>query len=140
MFIVLMGILSYAHPVKSEDTIIYPQDLPPTQEEIIEPFPLEYSFKRMIFSLVALIALLLISFWFLKRMMQGKLRPTGESKKMRIIEKKPLSAKSMLYLVEVEQEKVLLVESQIQVRPILRKSSKFPDWKAAENNTPSKIP
>jgi|GEM_PF-1705230 len=76
------------------------------------------TFKRMVVSLVTLIALVAISFYLIKRIMNKRYRGAPETAGIKILEKKALSPKSMLYLVEIDQEKVLISESHLEVRPL----------------------
>lgn len=71
---------------------------------------------KMVLSLIALIILLGFSFWFLRRLVQNKVNRGSKIAAIQIIEKKMISPKSMLYLVEVEGQKVLLAESQLEIR------------------------
>ncbi len=71
----------------------------------------------MLFSLAGLLVLVLGTFWFLKRMGKGKLR-LGSNRTIQILEKRPLSPKTVLYIVEIEGKQVLISESQLEVRAL----------------------
>ncbi len=71
---------------------------------------------KMFLTLTALVALLIFTFWFLRRVIQNRLRKGVGIQSIRILEKRMISPKSMLYLIEVEGQKVLLAESQLEVR------------------------
>lgn len=90
-------------------------DTPATQssEEATESY--QHAFSRMIFSLIALIVLLVGGVWFLKRLSKGKFR-FGMHKQVEILEKRPLSPKTALYVVRIDGKKVLISESQLEVR------------------------
>ena len=90
------------------------------------PYTKDYrqSFFRMLISLAAIIALLFVTFWALRRLMRGKMNQANQSKSIKILEKRALSQKTMLYLIEMEKEKILLAESHLDVRPIHVKGEK----------------
>ena len=71
---------------------------------------------KMFLSLTFLIVLGFVTFWFLKRIFQERRERGRGTEVIRILEKRMISPKSMLYLVEVEGKKVLLAESQLEVR------------------------
>ena len=76
------------------------------------------TFIRMMITLAVIVALIFITFWMFRRMMRHRMKTTTNTKAIQILEKKALSPKSMLYLVEVEGEKVLVSESHIEVRSL----------------------
>ncbi|HKZ00303.1 MAG TPA: flagellar biosynthetic protein FliO [Rhabdochlamydiaceae bacterium] len=76
----------------------------------------EHAFVKMLVTLVGLIVLILLSVWMLRRIAQGRFSKSSTQKGIKILEKRPLSGKSMLYLVEVSGKKVLIAESQLEVR------------------------
>ena len=71
---------------------------------------------KMFLSLMVVIILLAVTFWFLRRLIQTKMRRGSGTQSIQILEKRMISAKSMLYLIEVEGQKVLLAESQVEIR------------------------
>ncbi len=76
----------------------------------------EGAFIKMIVTLFVLILFVFLTFWVIRRLGQGRLRGFGSSRSIRVIERKPLSPKSMLYLVEIGHKKFLIAESQLEVR------------------------
>lgn len=74
------------------------------------------AFVKMLVTLCALIALLAISFWFIKRLLRARGQRGLSPLSVHILERKALSPKTTLYLVEVEGKRVLLAESQLEVR------------------------
>ena len=54
----------------------------------------------------------------LRKMSYGRLRGINALKSIKILEKRPLSSKSILYLIEVGGKQVLIAESQLAVRTI----------------------
>ena len=71
---------------------------------------------KMLLTLFAVALLLGVTFWFLRRLIQNKLRRGVGVPSIQILEKRMISPKSVLYLVEVEGQKVLLAESSLEIR------------------------
>ena len=65
----------------------------------------------MVSTLGMLTALLLFISWFLKRMMRTRVQQLNTSSAIKIIEQRQLSARSMLYLIELEGKTFALGES-----------------------------
>ncbi len=80
------------------------------------------SYKVAIFKtfgiLVFLLGFIFLTVWALRRLSQGRFRASNHYKSIKVLEKRPLSPKSMLYLVEVYEKKFLIAESQHEVRPL----------------------
>lgn len=68
--------------------------------------------------LLLLLALVFLTVWLLRRLSQGRFRSFNQFKSIKILEKRPLSPKSILYLVEVHGKKLLVSESQCEVRSL----------------------
>jgi flagellar biogenesis protein FliO len=92
------------------------QEIPPlpSSTEITQSY--EGSFIRVIVSLIGLVVLVVVTFWILKRLGRGRFGKLGSDKLIHIIERRNLSPKSVLYLVQIENKRVLLSESQFEVR------------------------
>ncbi|HSX11691.1 MAG TPA: flagellar biosynthetic protein FliO [Chlamydiales bacterium] len=71
---------------------------------------------KMFLSLIVLVALLFISYWFLRRLIQNRLQKGGGEQAIQILEKRMISPKTMLYIIEVENKKILVAESQLEVK------------------------
>lgn len=74
------------------------------------------AFVKMFLTLIALILLMAGSFWFLRRLVKTRGNRSFGEQKIQLLEKRVISPKSMLYLVEVEGQKILLAESQLEIR------------------------
>ena len=73
---------------------------------------------KMLLALLALIALLFGTYWILRRLIQNRMqRGTGEQA-IAVLEKKMVSPKTMLYLVQVEEKKILFAESHLEVKAL----------------------
>ncbi|HEY2811315.1 MAG TPA: flagellar biosynthetic protein FliO [Rhabdochlamydiaceae bacterium] len=88
----------------------------PSSEELTQSY--EGSFVRIIVSLLGLIVLIVATFWILKRLGRGRFGKLGGDRAIRIVEKRPLSPKSVLYIVEMGSKRVLISESQVEVRAL----------------------
>jgi flagellar biogenesis protein FliO len=110
-----------AAPFDFKQPSLPPQELPfpttptPSAEELTDSY--HGAFIRMLLSLVGLLVLLFGTFWFLKRMGRGRMG-FGSRQSIQILEKRSLSPKSVLYIVEIEGKKILLSESQLEVRAL----------------------
>lgn len=78
----------------------------------------EGAFFKMLLTLVALIVFVFLTFWMFRRLSQGRLLSGNNTRSIKIIDKRPLSPKSMLYIVEVGNKRVLIAESHLEVRSI----------------------
>lgn len=79
----------------------------------------EGAFIKMLLTLGGLLALVFLTIWLLKKMTNGRFGSLGTQKKIHILEKKPLSPKTLLYLIEIDGKKALISESQLEVRTLL---------------------
>lgn len=79
----------------------------------------ESAFIKTIVVLIGLLALVVLTVWMFKKISHGRLRTFNYLKSIKIIEKRPLSPKSMLYLIEVNGKQVLIAESQLEVKPVM---------------------
>ncbi len=84
-----------------------------------EPLEYETSFLKMIFSLIGLLIVFFLTMWMLKKMSQGRLGFKSQNSSIKIIEKKALSPKSILYVVEIEGKKIVIAESQLEIKPLI---------------------
>ena len=84
----------------------------------VEPPPGDYGamFFKMLGSLLLLVALLVGTAWILRRLIRHRLTKSNRGQAINILERRVLSPKTMLYLVEVEHRKVLIAESHLEVR------------------------
>jgi flagellar biogenesis protein FliO len=81
----------------------------------VEPPTYEYALGKMLLTLLGLIMLIVLTVWMLRKLGGGKMGGAS-SQAIKIIERRPLSQKSVLYLIEVQGKKVLIAESQLEVR------------------------
>lgn len=73
---------------------------------------------KMLLTLLALALLLFGSFWFLRRLIQNRLQKGIGKQSIDILEKRMISPKTMLYLVQVENKKILVAESHLEIKAL----------------------
>ncbi len=101
-------------------------ETPAPSTEITPPLPsssemtysYENAFIKMLVTLVGLIFLVFATFWILRRLGKGKFKMGGAGRAVNIIERRPLSPKTMLYIIEIEGKQILISESQLEVRTL----------------------
>jgi flagellar protein FliO/FliZ len=76
------------------------------------------AFLKMIISLAVLIGLMVVTVWFMRRLIQQRLLKGSSGQSIHLVEKKMISPKTMLYIVEIEGKRVLLAESQLEIRKL----------------------
>ena len=89
---------------------------PDTPPEIMPSY--EGAFLKMFLTLIALIVGIFLTVWLLKRLSQGRLSHSS-GKTIQIIEKRSLSPKTMLYLIDVDGKQTLIAESQLEVKKVM---------------------
>jgi flagellar biogenesis protein FliO len=111
MFLCQMAITEEITPPATEENISLPQENTPA------PMPqvsYKTAFIKMILILIGIIAFAVFTLYMFKKLSRSHFL-CNEEKMMKILEKKPLSPKSMLYLMDVEGQKIIIMESQIQL-------------------------
>lgn len=105
--------MAYAQIEPPEPTteVQHPSEMP-------SPPTYKAAFTKMMVTLLGLIILIVIAVWMLRRISHGRMKQLNYGRAIKIIERRPLSAKSVLYLVEINGKQVVVAESQIEVRAI----------------------
>lgn len=93
------------------ETIDVMQQIPP-----IPPGDYGAAFVKMVLTMIAIIALLFGTIWFLRRLVQQRLQRGVGEQSIRVLEKKMISPKTMLYLIEADKKKILIAESHLEVK------------------------
>ena len=75
-------------------------------------------FFKMLFNLIALVILIVATYYFFKRFTKMKFINQNQNSNIKILEKRVLSPKSILYLIEIDGKKSLISESHLEVRKI----------------------
>lgn len=96
-------------------------------DDVQAPVTYKGAFVKMMLTLLGLILLIVISVWMLRRISHGRMKQMNYGRTIKVLERRPLSAKSILYLVEISGKKVVIAESQIEVRMITTADHLSPD-------------
>ena len=86
-----------------------------------EIFPVENyqaSLMKMFFMLILLIAFLILTVWLLRKFLNARMQLASQGKSIQILERRTISPKSILYLIEIDGENFLISESQVQIQKI----------------------
>jgi flagellar protein FliO/FliZ len=97
-------------------TEMHPMEIEVTQPE--EKISYEYAFIKMILILAALLASIFLSIWLFKRFARMRISNMNPLRNIKILERRPLSPKTMLYLIQISGKHVVISESQLEVRMI----------------------
>ena len=100
-------------------------EVPITPEEAMGSY--EGAFLKMFLTLIALLVAIFFAAWALRKLAHGRLMQFNNSKNIKILEKRALSPKTALYLIEVHGRKTVIAESQLEVKKIIT----FPPEKEA---------
>jgi len=95
---------------------LLPEDPESSKSLFVGGSEFDESFKKMFWALGALVVLIFITVWMIKRLTKIRLTQFNRFSKIKIIEKRSLSPKSILYLVEIGGRRFFLSESQLEVR------------------------
>ena len=84
----------------------------------LPPTDIAATLMKMLICMAALAALIFATYWFLKKLIQNRLQKGVGDPAMSILEKRMLSSKTMLYLIEVEGKKILCAESHLEIKAL----------------------
>lgn len=115
-FLLLGAIAAPAEPV-TPATPPLEAPLSPSPVDIVPGY--EGAFLKMFLVLIALIVGIFITVWLLKKLSQGRWAHGNSNKSIKIIEKRPLSPKTMLYIIDVDGQQSVIAESQLEVKHIM---------------------
>ncbi len=94
-------------------------DVPVSQPSLPENIPnYEGAFLKMILTLLVLVVGIIGTIWFMRRLAGGRFGSTG-GRSIKVLEKKPLSPKTMLYVIEVQGKQAVISESQLEVKTLM---------------------
>jgi flagellar biogenesis protein FliO len=116
--VVFFIFISFLSPLQSELPssllIEHDQNLEKNIQEQEESPRFQDKFIKMLSVLAFLIAIMIASLWIIKRLTHPKIALSQHSKgnKINILEIRPLSSRSTLYLIEVNGKGILVTESQ----------------------------
>lgn len=75
-------------------------------------------FTKTLFLIIGVLILLFLTAWFLRKIAKSRSENLNHIKNIKVIESRPLSPKTMLYLLEVGGRQIVVTESQINVKEI----------------------
>lgn len=97
----------------------------PPIEAPMTPSPVEMvpgyegAFLKMFLVLIALIVGIFFTVWILKKLSQGRWAHGNQNRSIKIIEKRPLSPKTMLYIIDVDGQQSVIAESHLEVKHVM---------------------
>lgn len=92
----------------------------------------EGAFLKMFLVLIALIVGIFFTVWLLKKITQGKWAGGSSNRAIKIIEKRPLSPKTMLYIIDVDGQQSVIAESQLEVKHLMNLET-FPETESTKH-------
>lgn len=101
------------------------KEAPPQGIEMEERVPevMRTKYETVFIKMLAILFLIAISagfiVWLYRRFNFSKMHQLNYLRTIKVIEKRPLSPKTMLYLVEINGKQVMLAESQLEVRQVM---------------------
>lgn len=78
----------------------------------------EGAFVKMLIVLLVLIFVIFFVIWLIRRLTHHRIRLFNQTRHIKIIERRPLSPKTALYILEIGEKKVLVAESQLEVKAL----------------------
>ena len=106
---------SFGDNPPAAETIVEPPV--PTSPEIMQGY--EGAFLKMVLTFIALLVGIFFTVWILKRLSRGHFSKMNEGRAIKILEKRALSPKTMLYFVEIGEKQTLIAESQLEVKSLV---------------------
>jgi flagellar biogenesis protein FliO len=106
-------------PVEKKEQTLTP--VPHTsQESMQEPHHMPTyggAVTKMVLTLAGLISMVFITIWLLKKLTQGRIGAFGK-KQINILERRPLSPKTVLYVIEFAGKQMIVAESQLEIKAL----------------------
>lgn len=78
----------------------------------------ESAFMKMILYLAGVLIFVFTVFFIFKKFSSSRVKQSNHFRSIKLLEKRAISPKSMLYLVEIGGKKILLAESQLEIRNV----------------------
>lgn len=82
----------------------------------LPPVNYGWAFFKVFFTLIILGLLLFATLWFLRKLFRDRMQRGSEHQLIQVLDRRMISPKTVLYLVNVRGEEVLLAESQHEIR------------------------
>jgi len=108
-FILLGAGMAPVEPNPEMAPAVHPIDMVPGYEG---------AFLKMFLALIGLIVGIFLTVWLLKKIGQGRWAGGG-NKSIKIVEKRPLSPKTMLYVIDVDGQQSVIAESHLEVKHLM---------------------
>lgn len=132
--------------------ILIAEETQPVPENTVEPHKPTHSFfeevtdkekasddrfvqelGNMLFTLGGILAVIFIAGWFIKRMLNTKIQQVNVTSPIKILERRALSPKTAIYLLEISGKKIAVAESQNGVTHL----GEFPETAEEDKEEPS---
>ena len=108
-----------------------PHQVKPEPVETAPHDSLSRALMKMLLTLVALVVLFGVAYYLLKRVGKSRQKGMNHLKAIKILERRPISPKTTLYLVELAGKEILISESQLEVSELATY-----EWPDEEPTTP----
>ncbi len=108
----LLNFLLFGAVAPAEPNAPLEVPLTPSPVEMVPGY--EGAFLKMFLVLIALIVGIFFTVWILKKLSQGRWTQGNQNRSIKIIEKRPLSPKTMLYIIDVDGQQSVIAESQLE--------------------------
>lgn len=140
---ILLGNFAFAENAQPLPDFSPPKDLSgpvfPIEDVVGKPGPATDKFISEFISMLAtlglIISLILIVAWFLKRMVNSRQDQANETSIIKVVERRSLSPKTAVYLLEIEGKSLIIAESVNGVTRLVDYDSPI-----EEDEKPSPIP
>lgn len=113
----LLNFLLFGAVAPAEPNAPVEAPLTPSPVEMVPGY--EGAFLKMFLVLIALIVGIFFTVWILKKLSQGRWTQGNQNRSIKIIEKRPLSPKTMLYIIDVDGQQSVIAESQLEVKHLM---------------------
>ena len=118
----LASVQSAIQPIEPQNPSEIPTEISPEQGEPphlqTTTKTYESAFIKMIIFLFGILIFVFIIFFLFKKFSSQRMIQSNHFRTIKILEKRAISPKSMLYLVEIGGKKILLAESQLEIRNV----------------------
>jgi flagellar biosynthetic protein FliO len=98
--------------------LLYPTFALADAPEVLTPGDFKISFFKTLLSMGLCLGAILVALWFVKRFANKKFFSLNNEHHIKIIERRPISPKSVLFLVQIGDKQILIAESHLEVRGI----------------------
>jgi flagellar protein FliO/FliZ len=78
----------------------------------------ESAFIKMLLCLAGILIFVFVVFFIIRKASSSRLKQSNHFRTIKLLEKRAISPKSMLYLIEIGGKQILLAESQLEIRNV----------------------